>query len=132
VFVGVCRCSVLVAGSHSLKDKRGVLRRLKAHARERLAVQLVEVDGQDTWQRADLAFAVVAGERDAAGSLADGVLRMIAGADGVQVIAARVEVVAYGDDWFAAASRDGQAWDAKAGLIEDDASWVPAAWREDE
>lgn len=131
MFVGVCRCSVLVAGSHSLKDKRGVLRRIKAHARDRLGVQLTEVGGQDTWQRADLAFAVVAIERDPAQALAEGVLRTIAGEDGAQIAAARIEVVPYGDDWFAAAAREGRAWDAKTGAADDDQAWVPKEWLEE-
>src|SRR5688500_16344108 len=101
VFVGVCRCTLLVGGSQSLKEKRSVLRRVKAVVRDRLGVQLAEVGGQDTWQRADLGFAVVATEREGAQSLAEGVLRTIAGIDGGQIAAARIEVVAYGEDWFA-------------------------------
>ncbi len=132
MFVGVCRCTVLVTASHSLKDKRSVLRRMKDRVRERLGVQLAEVGGQDTWQRADLAFAVVAGERDPAQHLADGVLRSIAGIEGAQLAAVRVEVVPYGDDWFAEAAREGRAWDAKTGVADtDDQAWVPSAWLED-
>ena len=64
MFVGVCRFTVIVAGSHSLKEKRVVLRRVKDRVRAQHGVTLAEVAGQDTWQRADLAFALVSGERD--------------------------------------------------------------------
>jgi len=132
VHVGVCRCTVLVAASHSLKDKRSLLRRLKDRVRERMGVQVTEVGGQDTWQRADLAFAVVAADRDAAQALAEGVLRAIAAIEGGQIAAARIEVASYGDDWFADAAQESRAWEAKAGDAEDgDQSWVPKAWLEE-
>jgi uncharacterized protein YlxP (DUF503 family) len=134
--VAVCRFTLLVPESHSLKEKRSVLRRLKERTRA-LGVVVAEVGGQDTWQRAELAFAVVADARDRAEQLADAVLRACADAvanDGAQLAAARREVTAYGDDWYASAAEVGRAWDAKVGdasAAADDASWVPAAWLAD-
>jgi uncharacterized protein len=129
MFVGVCRFTLLVAGSQSLKDKRVVLRRVKDRIRERLGVTLAEIAGQDTWQRADLAFAVVSRERDHAQAGCEGVLRQVAGIEGAQVAAARSEVLSFGEDWYAAAARTGQAWAEKTGEAgEPDLSWVPAEW----
>ena len=131
MFVGVCRCTLLVAGSQSLKEKRSVIRRVKSVVRERLGVQVAEVAGQDTWQRADLGFAVVATERDGAQGLAEGVLRTIGGIDGGQIAAARIEVVAYGEDWFAQAASEGRAWEEKQSG-DGDLSWVPKTWLSEE
>lgn len=128
--VGVCRFTILIAASHSLKEKRMVLRRVKDRVRERLGVTLAEVGGQDTWQRADLAFAVATGERDAAQRGCESVLRAVSAVDGAQVAAQRIEVVGYGDDWFAEAAVTGEAWDAKTAGRDDDLSWVPADWLE--
>jgi uncharacterized protein YlxP (DUF503 family) len=130
VFVGVCRFTLLVASSHSLKEKRVVLRRVKDRARER-GVTLAEVGGQDTWQRGDLAFAVVAGERDRAQSACEAVLRQIGGIDGAQIAAARIEVVPFGDDWYASAAETGRVWEEKAGEGGGDQSWVPDEWLKD-
>ena len=52
-----------VVQSHSLKEKRAVLRRLRDRVAE-VGVTLREVGGADTWQRADLGFAVVGQDRD--------------------------------------------------------------------
>lgn len=53
---------IRIPGSHSLKDRRQVVRSLLTVARERFHVSAAEVGGQDTWQRATLGFAVVASE----------------------------------------------------------------------
>jgi uncharacterized protein YlxP (DUF503 family) len=131
MFVGVCRFTVIVAGSHSLKEKRVVLRRVKDRVRTQMGITLAEVAGQDTWQRADLAFALVSGERDHAQSGCESVLRQVAGIDGAQVAAARIEVSAYGEDWYAQADLTGRVWEQKAGGGEaEDLSWVPTEWLE--
>ena len=126
--VGVCRFTLLVASSHSLKEKRVVLRRTKDRVRDKLGVTLAEVAGQDAWQRSDLAFAVVSGDRDHAQSGCEAVLRQVAGIDGAQVAAARIEVQAYGDDWYAEAVASGRSWEEKTGSVEADPSWVPKEW----
>ena len=128
--VGVCRFTLLVASSHSLKEKRVVLRRVKDRARAE-GVTLAEVGAQDAWQRADLAFALVAGERDRAQSACEAVLRQIGGIEGAQIAAAHIEVVPFGDDWYARAAETGRVWEAKAGEGEADTSWVPEAWLKD-
>ncbi len=129
--VGICRFTLLVTGSHSLKEKRSVLRRLKDRVRDR-GVTLSEVGGQDTWQRADLAFAVVAGERDRAQAAIDGVLRHVSGVEGAQLAAARTEVLPFGDDWYASAAEQGRSWDDKVSATDDDLSWVPGEWLDEE
>lgn len=52
--------SLHIPEAHSLKDRRQVVRSILAVARERFHVSAAEVDGQDTWQRATLGFAMVA------------------------------------------------------------------------
>jgi uncharacterized protein YlxP (DUF503 family) len=127
--VGVCRFTLLVTSSHSLKEKRVVLRRVKDRARTE-GVTLAEVGAQDAWQRADLAFALVAGERDRAQSGCDRVLRGVAAIEGAQIAAAKIEVLPFGDDWYANAAETGRAWEEKA-AGEGDLSWVPEEWLKD-
>ncbi len=49
--VGLCVVEIHLSGSHSLKEKRRVLRRLKDRLRNRLNVAVAEIDHQDLWQR---------------------------------------------------------------------------------
>ena len=52
--VGLLTLEIYIPDSHSLKDKRQVLRSLKDRLRARFNVAVAELDGQDTWQRAQV------------------------------------------------------------------------------
>ncbi len=59
MIVGVLEVELLLYDATSLKEKRKVLRSLKDRIQNRFNVSVAEVDGQDLWQRATFAFAVV-------------------------------------------------------------------------
>ena len=129
MYVGVCRFSLVVAHSHSLKEKRSVVRRLRDRVQQRFGVTLSEVGGQDTWQRADLAFSILTATRDGAEAAIAGVVGFSAAQDAGEIAATRHEVLAFGDDWFAAA----RPWEKPAageGAAEED--WIPPSWRDEE
>lgn len=50
--------------SHSLKDKRRVVRSVKDRVRARFNVSVAEVDDQDLWQSIVLGFAAVGADSD--------------------------------------------------------------------
>jgi len=77
--VGIARLVLFVPGSHSLKEKRMVLRKLQDRTREKFGVALAEVGENDVWQRAQLGLAVVGKERAATGAFLDEVLRFLEG-----------------------------------------------------
>lgn len=129
MYVAVCRFSLLVPQSHSLKEKRSVVRRLRDRVQQRFHVGLVEVAGQDTWQRADMAFSILTSTRAAAEAAIAGVLAFTAAQDQGEIAAVRHEVLGFGDDWFEAASEWTRS-SAVAGAAEED--WIPAAWRDEE
>ncbi|MEW6181917.1 MAG: bifunctional adenosylcobinamide kinase/adenosylcobinamide-phosphate guanylyltransferase [Bacillota bacterium] len=58
----VLTAELFIPGAASLKEKRGRLKRLLERLRLRFNVAVAEVGGQNTWQRATLAVAAVAGE----------------------------------------------------------------------
>lgn len=126
--VGVCRFTLVIPSSHSLKDKRAVVRRVKDRVGQRFKVVLAEVGGQDTWQRAELAFSVLTGARDGAQAAVNGVLAFVAAQGLGELALERHEVLAFGDDWYA----DARPMAAPVAGREDDASWVPAAWLDDD
>ncbi len=59
--IAVQRFDLRVRDSHSLKQKRHVVKALTAALRRRFNVSVSEVDHQDLWQRATIAVAAVAG-----------------------------------------------------------------------
>lgn len=68
---------VRIPHSHSLKDRRQVVKSLLDGARQRFQVSAAEVGGQDTWQRATLGFAVVASEARLAEGVVDEIDRFL-------------------------------------------------------
>ncbi len=52
--VGVLTLDVQLSYTHSLKEKRAVLQKLRARLRARFNVAVAELDHQDVWQRATL------------------------------------------------------------------------------
>jgi len=61
--VGCLYLDLFISEAQSLKDKRRVLRRLKDKAQLKFHVAVAEIDGQDLWQRSQLAFVSVSNER---------------------------------------------------------------------
>ena len=119
MFVAVARFTLRIEGSHSLKEKRAVVRRVVDRVQQRFHLVVSEVGGQDTWQRADLAFAVVTPSRDQANDAVASILAFVDSLGLAERVHARHEITAFGDDWYGEPRAD------------DDLSWVPAAWRED-
>jgi uncharacterized protein YlxP (DUF503 family) len=61
--IGVLTLEMRVEDSHSLKDKRHVVKGLKDRLRHKFNVSVAEIDGQDSWQRAVVAAVTVSGDR---------------------------------------------------------------------
>jgi uncharacterized protein YlxP (DUF503 family) len=61
--VGVLRLVVYIPENHSLKGKRGVLRKIKAQVANHFNVSIAECEDQDLWQRATLGVSQV-GRKD--------------------------------------------------------------------
>jgi uncharacterized protein YlxP (DUF503 family) len=61
--VGVLTLEIQVEHSHSLKDKRQVVKSLKDRLRERFNVAVAEIDHLDSWQRAVVAAVTVSNDR---------------------------------------------------------------------
>jgi len=57
--VGVLKLSLILAENHSLKEKRGVLRRIQARVSHQFNISVTECGDQDLWQSAVLGFGVV-------------------------------------------------------------------------
>ena len=77
--VGLARLTLFLPASHSLKEKRMVLRRVKSHVREKFNAAIAEVGENELWQRAALGVAVVGNERVHTESALDEVIRFIRG-----------------------------------------------------
>jgi len=62
VIVGIGLIELYLPGSHSLKDKRSVVKSLTARLHHEFNVSCSEVDHQDVWQSAAIGVAVVSND----------------------------------------------------------------------
>jgi len=60
--IGVLTLELRLENSHSLKDKRHVVKSLKDRLRNKYNVSVAEIDYQDLWQRAAIAAVTVASD----------------------------------------------------------------------
>lgn len=75
--VGVCRISLLLEDSQSLKDKRSTLRRIKDRVAQKWNCAIAEVGDLDAHQSAQLGFAVVSNDRAFTRSMVQKILSFI-------------------------------------------------------
>lgn len=131
MYVGMAQLTVAIEHSHSLKEKRMVIRRIKDRVRERVGVAISEVGELDRWQRAQLGCAVASGERHQALELLDEVIRVAMSAADGQVIAVAKDVWTFDAPAVPVAAIDDRtgSGDKAAGAAGDD--WVPDEWRDD-
>ena len=61
--IGVLKLRLVLPENHSLKGKRGVLKRIQARVAQRFNVSITECGDQDLWQSSVLGFAVAGTSR---------------------------------------------------------------------
>lgn len=134
MYVGIVRLTVVIDQSHSLKEKRMVIRRIKDRVRERVGVAVSEVGELDIWQRAELGCAVTSIDRPKALELIDEVVRVAAAAataGGAAVTAIAKDALTFDAPAAPVAVVDDRTGtgDKAAGAAGDD--WIPDAWKDD-
>ena len=87
MFIGVARFDLRVPDSSSRKDKRAVVRSLKALLHQKFACAVAEVDHLDLTQRTAIGVSVVSGEHFQARKVLQQIGRAIEGSPGVEIIA---------------------------------------------
>jgi len=95
-FVGIYSFELHLAASHSLKEKRMVVKSVKANLQNRVGCSIAEVDHHEVWQRARLTFSCTAREAGEAGRLLDDAERWLTG-QGLEPMAVERTIVCLDD-----------------------------------
>jgi len=77
--IGVCRIDLELPASHSLKDKRRVLRSIVERVQSRFNVAVAEVDRNDSWKRATLGITCVSNDSRHANEMLSKVVQYVQG-----------------------------------------------------
>ena len=91
--VGLCTVELFIAESQSLKDKRHVLLSLKDRLRQKFNLSVAEIDGQDLWQKAVLAFACVANDGRHVNQVLDQALNLGRRQTVAEIVQSRIELL---------------------------------------
>ncbi|MEW6188128.1 MAG: DUF503 domain-containing protein [Thermodesulfobacteriota bacterium] len=75
--IGILEIILYLPESHSLKDKRQVVKSLKDKVHQRFNVAIAEVDDLDLWQKASLAVISVGNDRRQVNGRLDQVINFI-------------------------------------------------------
>ncbi|HEU0029439.1 MAG TPA: DUF503 domain-containing protein [Kofleriaceae bacterium] len=129
MYVGIAKLTVAIAQSHSLKEKRMVIRRIKDRVRERVGVVVNEVAEHENWQRAELGCAVASADRAKALELIDEVVRVAMTASGGQVVGIAKDAWTFDAPAVEVPTIDDRTGSGDKAIASDD--WVPDDWREE-
>jgi uncharacterized protein YlxP (DUF503 family) len=91
--VGVCTVTLVLHDSHSLKDKRQVLKSVIEKVRNRFNVSVAETGSNDLWQRAEIGIAAVGNDKAFVNSVLDHVLNFIEGMHMAEVTDSGIELL---------------------------------------
>ena len=89
--IGVLTLELRIEESHSLKDKRHVVKSLKDRLRSKFNVAVAEIDYQDLWQRALVSAVTVSSEHSHAESILQSVEREASNLLGPMLVSATAE-----------------------------------------
>jgi len=91
--IGVIRLTLYLSESGSLKGKRRILRSIKDRLRSQFNVSVAEVGCQDLWQKAELAVALAAADREYADRVLQTILGKVESWRLAEVIDVEVEII---------------------------------------
>lgn len=91
--VGLLHIDLLIPEARSLKDKRRVVKSLKAQIRNRYNCSVAETDYHDLWQRARICIAVVSNESRHANTQLNEILRFTESRLGANVADCQIEML---------------------------------------
>ena len=91
--VGVCRLRLALHGVFSLKEKRGIIKRITARVRNSFPVSIAEVAENDQLRSAAIGFSVVGNDGAYVNSVVDKVLDFIEDLYLAEIIDQHIELI---------------------------------------
>ncbi len=95
MIVGTLKLRLVLRGSHSLKDKRRVIKSLKDTLSNKFNISVAETDEQDVWQTAEVGVAAVGVDGPFVQSVLSNVVNYVRYFGGVELVDSEQEL--YGE-----------------------------------
>jgi len=90
--VGVGTVEIFIINSRSLKEKRGIMRRICNSTKNKFNVSIAEVGYQDNWKRGEIGFSVVGNDKSFVNSMMDTVINYIETLNLAEVVKSAIEI----------------------------------------
>jgi len=91
--VGVCQLRMIINGVSSLKEKRGVAKKIIARVKNKFSVSIAEVEDNDLWQSLVIGFCMVGNDRRYINSCLDKILDFIEDLYLAEIVDHRIEII---------------------------------------
>jgi uncharacterized protein YlxP (DUF503 family) len=95
--VGVGIIDIYIVDVRSLKEKRGVLKRLIQRTRNKFNISIAEIGDNDSWKNGKIGFTVVGNDGRFVNSVMDTVMHFIEELGLVHVVNSKIEIMSLSD-----------------------------------
>ena len=95
MIVGVLRLDVVLYSPQSLKEKRGLVRKILERCRVRFPVSCAEVGLHDLWQRSEMGFSMVSGDEGTIQSVFTRIEEDVARTGFAEISERQIEIIHY-------------------------------------
>ena len=86
MLIGICTLNLYFPDSHSLKDKRNIIKSIKARIRNKFNVSVSEIDNHDLWKNTTLGIACIGNEKRYLNDILNKVIKFIEYQNKLQLI----------------------------------------------
>ena len=90
--IGICTLHLRLPESHSLKEKRRIIKSVKDRIRNKFNVSIAEIDAQDKWQWATLGVACVSNDARFVNSVLSKIVDFINNVHLVELVDCEIEI----------------------------------------
>ena len=83
---GICTINLYFPNSHSLKDKRNIIKSIKSRIRNNFNVSVSEINNNDLWKNTTLGIACIGNEKRYLDNVLNEIIKFIENQNKLQVI----------------------------------------------
>jgi uncharacterized protein YlxP (DUF503 family) len=93
MLLGTCTVNLYFPDSHSLKDKRSIIKSIKLRIRNNFNVSVSEINNYDLWKNTTLGIACIGNEKRYLNSVLNEVIKFIEHQNKLQVISFKITIL---------------------------------------
>lgn len=93
MIVGTCRITLMLHGVSSLKEKRGIIKKIVEKARNRFNMSVSETNYNDIWQKSEIGLAVIGNDSSFINSQLDKAVNFVESMNVAEIVDTEIEVI---------------------------------------